>query len=163
MCLFSWAGGSNHVILVNVWVLIIVLFFGARAYTVFVGVEVEFLCDPVLVMARQILVGICELPDVSMILTRMMDRVSAMALYTTQISSWETFCGLPGVRLCYVLEWAADKIQLINDEYVETLIDCNVTDEDACMGLVFMIQVSNRVPMGHSKDCSHHKRRATSF
>ena len=90
------------------------------------------------VMACTNFVQIIELGDVSVILTCLMDRSSAMALYTTRPDSWVSFCEVRGARFCYALEWVADKIQLINDEYLETLMDCGLIDEDEMMGLVEM-------------------------
>ena len=84
-------------------------------------------------MVSQKSVQMFELLDVSVNLVTMMDRSSAMALYTMHTGSWKTFCEIPGARFCFVLEWVFDKIQLINDEYVETLIACGVVDECMCL------------------------------
>ena len=78
-----------------------------------------------------------QIRDINGILARFSDRTSGHSLYATNVASWRSFEEIEA-RLYYVAEWLIDRLQAIDDEYVESLIDAGIVDEYLGMGLVEM-------------------------
>ena len=100
---------------------------------------------PSFIMACLNFVEICELLIVSESFAGMMDRGSAMALHITCTNSCRMFCELPSLRICYMLEWVAGKLQKVHVEYANILIKYGVRDDDLSTGPDVLFDAYQRI------------------